>query len=141
MSGMETKLRTEVETLHEILAAWFRGDVAADREYFDAHLVSRFADDCRIVYPSGTVLDRKDLFDPIFAAHGSNPKFGVAIRDFRLIAVSDDGSLATACYIEGQINALNTVPADNARMSTVVFRVHDAGRKLAWLHIHETAIS
>lgn len=141
MTDIESRLRAEVETLHQVLAAWFRGDAPADRQHFETRLAGRFADDCRIVYPSGRVLDRNGLFDPIFAAHGSNPKFAVAVRDFRLIAVSEDGSLATACYIEDQVNALNTVPANNARMSTVVFRLLNEGQKIEWVHIHETAIS
>ena len=139
MSKIKNALKVEVEAMHAALAAWFRGDVPADRTSFDKELVSRFADDCQIVYPSGRLLARKDFLDPVFAAHASNPSFGVAIREFNLVTLSNDNTLAVACDIEDQFNARNTVPADNARISTVLFQVLDGARDLKWLHVHETA--
>jgi len=140
MSNIEKVLKAEVEGMHEVLAAWFRGDVPADRTFFDKDLASRFAETCHIVYPSGSILARKDFLDPVFNAHASNPPFRVAIRDFRLVSQSDDGALAVACYVEDQFNALNSDPKDNARVSTVIFKVLNEGRDLTWLHIHETAM-
>ena len=137
---IEHALRAEVESMHDVLAAWFRGDEKADGEHFQEILIDRFAPELRIIYPSGTMLTRDELFDPVFAAHGSNPPFRVAIRDFRLVALSSDKALATACYIEDQFNALNTTPSDNSRRSTVVFRLSPDAREISWLHIHETAI-
>lgn len=140
MSNIEKAAKAEIEAMHEVLAAWFRGDVPADRSFFETELADRFADDCQIVYPSGSLLARKDFLEPVFKAHASNPSFGVAIRDFKLVALSDDKALAIACYIEDQFNALNTEPKDNARISTVIFQVLHEGRDLKWLHVHETAL-
>ncbi len=141
MLKIENALRTEVETMHEFLALWFCGDVQADQEKFETELVDRFAHDCRIIYPSGSILVREEFISPIFAAHGRNPSFSVAIRDFKLIALSNDNELATVCYIEDQFNALNSVPSNNSRFSTVVFRMLHDGGKVEWVHIHETAIT
>ncbi len=127
--------------MHDFLAAWFRGEEKADEKHFKTNLIDRFADDLRIIYPSGSVLAREDLVKPIFAAHGSNPRFRVAIREFKIVALSHDNELAIASYIEDQFNALNSVPSDNARLSTVVFRILGHDGKITWLHIHETAIT
>ncbi len=140
MSKIENTLKSEVETMHDVLAAWFRGDVPADRTYFETELVHRFAEECEIIYPSGSLLARKEFLDPVFNAHACNPSFGVAIRDFKLVALSNDRELATARYIEDQFNATNTVPANNSRFSTVVFRLTPNGDQARWLHVHETAI-
>ena len=140
-ADLKDQLRREVESMHEVLAAWFRGEGEKDRATFNAQLVDRFAADLTIIYPSGSMLTRAALFDPIFDAHGSNPPFRVTIRDFQLITISEDGCLAIACYIEDQFNAKNTTPPDNARRSTVVFRKAARADRFEWLHIHETAIA
>ena len=51
-----------------------------------------------------------------------------------------EGDLAVATYVEHQRGAKNTVPADNDRISTVVFRLGGEGQRPVWLHIHETAV-
>jgi len=135
---LEERLRREVKDVHAFIAAWFRGGERNDQETFDVRLGNRLADGLINIQPSGQSLSRSDLLDPLFAAHGMNPDFGISIRDFGLLHVSPDGDIAAATYIEDQTGALNTAPADNSRITTVLFDV--SGDNPIWLHLHETAV-
>ncbi len=137
-AALEERLRREVEDLHAFIAAWFRGEVDNDQSTFDTGLGNRLADGLINIQPSGQSLSRADLLEPLFAAHGANPDFNLSIRDFRLLHLSPDGTTAVAVYVEDQTGALNTVPADNSRMTTVLFDV--SNDMPLWLHLHETAV-
>ncbi len=137
-STLETRLRREVEEVHAFIAGWFQGAITNDRVTFDAGLGNRLAQGLINIQPAGQVLTRDDLLIPMFGVHGANPDFDISIRDFRLLHVSPDGMTATAVYVEDQRGALNTVPADNSRITTVLFDI--SGDAPLWLHLHETAV-
>lgn len=138
-ADLETELRGEVEALHAFLAAWFRGDLPRDKALFHSEFADRLADGMENIQPSGIALSKETLLGAIFEGHGSNGAFEIGIRDFRLLAVSADRGFAVATYVEDQKGAKNTDPPDNTRVSTVVFRLADGDRSVAWLHLHETA--
>ncbi len=137
-SALETRLRCEVEEVHAFIAGWFRGTVTNDQATFNAGLGDRLADDLINIQPAGRVLTRDDLLIPMFGAYGANPGFDISIRDFRLLHLPADGKTAAATYVEDQRGALNTVPADNSRITTVLFDV--SADEPLWLHLHETAV-
>ena len=138
LPSLEARLRREVAEVHAFIAGWFRGDIPDDRETFDAGLGNRLADGLINIQPSGRTLTKDDLVVPMFRANGANPNFEISIRDFRLIRVLPDGSTAAAIYVEDQRGARNTTPADNSRITTVLFDI--TGATPVWLHLHETAV-
>ncbi len=137
--ALASRLQAEVVALHDFIAAWFRGALPKERALYERDFVSRLAPDLVNIQPAGRVLSRADLLEPIFEAHGANPDFAIAIRDFRLVTVSASGDLAVATYVEDQKNARNSTPPDNARRSTVVFKLDAGGERPLWLHLQETA--
>ena len=137
-ADLEAALRAEVERLHAFLAGWFRGDLPRDRALFDGVFADRLAPGMVNIQPSGRGLTKAQLLGAIFEGHGANPAFEIAIRDFRLLFVSADRGSALATYVEEQRNARNSDPPDNARVSTVLFRLSEDGPP-TWLHLQETA--
>ena len=133
---MADRYRDEIEGLHAFIAAWFRGDVAQDDGLFDAEFTRRLDPALINIQPSGQVLTRQDLLNGIRAGHGGNPDFRIEIEDVSLRFSEDD--LARVTYVEFQRGAKNTVPADNRRVSSVLFGGVKEGGSLTWLHIHET---
>ncbi|MCH9765427.1 MAG: hypothetical protein K0U34_05480 [Alphaproteobacteria bacterium] len=137
---LESRLRLEVETAHSFIAAWFRGEPPRDQHVFRDQFTSRFAADMINVQPAGKALTLDELVQSIYAGHGANSGFAIAIHDFHLLHQSADGGMATATYIEAQTGAMHTVPADNRRISTVVFALTGQHDPPVWVHLHETAI-
>ena len=136
--AMSDHFRREIERVHAFIAAWFRGDVARDDALFDSQLATRMDRALVNIQPSGQILTHSDLVDGIRAAHGSNPDFHIEISDVVLRLVDDDLALVT--YVEFQRGAKNTVPADNRRVSSVLFRCVHPDAEPVWLHIHETGL-
>ena len=135
---MKNQLQREIEQVHAFIAAWFRGEVARDDVLFDLHLAARMDASLVNIQPSGQVLTRADLVDGIRAAHGSNPDFQIEISDVAVRLLDVDLALVT--YVEFQRGARNTVPADNRRVSSVLFCNVSSGGEPVWLHIHETGL-
>ena len=129
--GVESRVRAEIEALHEFFVGWFSGALPA--ESFESDFLARFAEDLVFVPPAGRQLGLEDLASSVRAGHASNPAFRVAIRNVRLRLELPTHLLAT--YEEWQRNALASTPPDNGRVATVVF---ERGERLRWLHIHET---
>ena len=129
----------EVVALHDFISAWFRGDIPNTDAVFMRGFANRTAPDLVNIQPSGAVLTRADLLEPIRAAYGANPDFRIAISDVAIRFVDAEQGLVLATYVEHQTGARNTTPSDNDRVSTVLFRRED-GDRLVWLHIHETAV-
>ncbi|MEO1490767.1 MAG: hypothetical protein AAFV19_01265 [Pseudomonadota bacterium] len=127
--------RTEIERLHAFIEGWFRGTMPKDT--FAQGFANRLHAGFENVQPSGAVLSRADLLDPIRDAHGRNPDFRIKIRDVRLLGAWPEAKLIQASYIEAQTGARNSA-ADNDRRSTVLFE-SPLGR-LIWRHLHETAV-
>lgn len=142
MSGqsLEKLVTDEIEALHAFISGWFRGELVRSasvyRQGFSDRLASAFVN----IQPSGQVLSRADLLDPIENAHGANSDFRISISSVTLRHVSEDQSLIQATYVEHQTGARNTTPPDNDRISTVLFQRDLATDKLLWLHLHETAV-
>ncbi len=139
LQDLEARLYAEVEAVHAFIADWFTGGSAKDQRTFDESLTHRFSPDMQNIQPNGRVRTKEELLQTIFDGHGANRAFTIAIRDFRLLSVSSNCDVAIATYVEDQRNAKNTVPPDNLRRSTVVFRIADDAKKITWQHIHETA--
>lgn len=124
----------EIERLHVFFVDWFSAAVDGDEETLKCGLLDRLDDEFTLIAPSGKLLKVEALANGLRAAHGSNPAFRIAIRNVR-VRIADNG-LMLATYEEWQRNARASIPADNGRISSVVFR--RTGDELCWLHVHET---
>ena len=142
MSGqsLEKLVTDEIEDLHAFISGWFRGELERNASVYRQGFSNRLAKTFVNIQPSGQVLSRADLLDPIENAHGANSDFRISISSVTLRHVSEDQSLIQATYVEHQTGARNTTPPDNDRISTVLFQRDLATDKLVWLHLHETAI-
>ncbi|MEM9073100.1 MAG: hypothetical protein AAGE52_31640 [Myxococcota bacterium] len=129
------QIRTEIEDLHRFFTGWFRGSL--ELSALKTELEDRLDPAFTYIQPSGALLDRTRLVGTLRTAHASNTHFAIEIRDVKLRAKSGRTRIAT--YVEVQRGARNTTPAENARLSTVVFE-EDPDGSLRWLHVHETAI-
>lgn len=127
--------RAEIERLHAFIESWFRGTMPKDT--FAEGFANRLHTGFENIQPSGDVLSRADLLDPIRDAHGANRDFRIEIRDVRLLGVWPETNLLQATYIESQSGARNS-DARNDRRSTVLFEA-PLGR-LIWRHLQETAV-
>lgn len=130
-TGIEAKVRKEVEALHGFFVEWFSGAIPSHG--FDADFVARFDSEFILIPPAGSLVTFADFASSVQRAHGSNSSFRIAIRNVKVQRVLDGYVLAT--YEEWQRNALASKPPDNARIASVVFKNDEP---LKWLHIHET---
>ena len=128
----------EIERLHVVIAAWFRGEGERSDETFERDFTALLHPDFEIVEPSGRVLARAGIVAGIGAAWGTNPDFRIAIEDVRLLAAWPASATCLATYVEAQSGARNTDPPSNRRRSTVLFE--DRGGRLIWRHLHETGL-
>lgn len=135
---MSVRLRSEIEHVHAFISAWFRGEVTRDAALFDAQLAARLDSALVNIQPSGQALTRAELVNGIRSGYGGNPKFRIDIDN--VVVRFADNDLALVTYVEYQRGAKNTVPADNRRVSTVLFRGVQEGAAPVWLHIHETGL-
>lgn len=135
---MVDRFRDEIEEVHAFIAAWFRGDVAQDDALFEKELAGRMDVALVNVQPSGQILTRAELIDGIRSGYGSNSEFRIEIENVEVQSASNELTLLT--YVEFQRGARNTVPADNRRVSTVLFREVPGAPRPLWLHIHETGL-
>ena len=124
---------TEIERLHDFISGWFRGELPHDS--FDAGFADVLHDAFVNVQPSGEVLTRADLLDPIRKAYGVNPDFRIAIEEPSVIAEYPGAVVAT--YVEFQQGARNSMP-ENRRRSMVLFE--NSGDRLIWRHLQETGM-
>lgn len=125
----------EITRLHDIIAGWFRGEIAPDR--FEPDFAERLHPEFENVQPSGHVLALTDLLEPIRSAHGANPDFRIAIEEPRLLATWPASATCLASYVEAQSGARNSAP-QNRRRATALFEAD--GPRLIWRHLHETAL-
>ena len=122
----------EIIRLHDVISGWFRGEITTDR--FDPEFADALHPAFENIQPSGAVLGRAELLEPIRAAHGANPDFRITIEHPRVIARLSGLILAT--YVEYQTGARNSAPR-NRRRSTVLF---ETGDRLLWRHLQETGL-
>ena len=125
--------RAEIERLHAFIEGWFRGTMPLDT--YAQGFANRLHAGFENIQPSGKVLTRAELLDPIREAHGANPAFRIEIRDVRLLGAWPEVNLIHASYVEVQSGARNSADR-NDRRSTVMFEA-PLGR-LIWRHIQET---
>ena len=131
------QVRAEIEAVHAFFVEWFGGHIPADDAVFDKRLLARFDERAQLVQPGGQQLSLAELSAGMRRAHGASPDFRIAIRN---VAVErEHGEWILATYEEWQVNAKNSKPPDNGRLSSVLFRRDDAAPGgLVWLHVHET---
>ena len=124
----------EIVRLHDFISGWFRGEIA--RSEFDTGFSDMLHAEFVNIQPSGAVLTRAELLDPIGNAHGVNPDFRITIEEPRIVAEYPGAAVAT--YVEFQQGARNSAP-ENRRRSTVLFET--TGARLIWRHLQETAMN
>ncbi len=133
-----TPAEIEIIDLHRFFVQWFRGACEDSDRLFEHRLVSRFASDFQIITPGGALFEGAALWSAMRSAWGSNPDFKIEIREVRERRVST-ARLVIASYEEWQKNALESTPANNARLSSALLELDDrAPHGLRWLHLHET---
>jgi len=132
-----SEVRAEVAALHDGLVAWFRGTVG--EAALDADVGARLHADFEQVQPLGQVLSRAELMRALRPLRGTNPDFGIEIREVRLLGLWPGPGLVLAGYVEDQFAARNTIPADNRRRCTCVLERRPGG--FLWRHVHETGLS
>ena len=137
LTAVQAEVCDEVAGLHRFISAWFRGEVPATDDNFDLGFARRLAPSMINIQPAGKVLTHADLVDSVRSGYATNPGFTIEIQQVKVLGV--EGGLAFATYFELQRGAKNTVPSDNARISTVLLQRDESPRPFRWLHIHETA--
>ena len=89
--------------------------------------------------PGGELMSGESLFGDIRKAYGTNPQFKIEIRNVTGRRLDRAGVLVLATYEEWQKNARNSKPANNARLSSVLFRQNPtAPNGFLWVRVHET---
>ena len=164
-SKLEGLVRDEVERLHAFIAAWFRGELDRSNALFEEAFESRLAPGLINIQPAGATLTRSELLEGIRSGYGTNPNFRITISDVVLRGsvdresrrdagqgdirsaagfanATENGSqvFVLATYRERQQGAMQTVPPDNTRVTTVLMQVGEASDWPIWLHLHETAV-
>ncbi len=128
----------EVAAVHRFLADWITGAVPASDAAFAEGLADRLHPRFEIVHPSGRIQHRDDLLGELRAAWGANPAFTIAVRNVRLLEAWPASGLLLTRYVEHQGGARRTAPAENDRLSTVLFE--RGVERLLWRYLHETAL-
>jgi hypothetical protein len=126
-------VREEIESLHCFFVGWFSGRIEKNKDLFAAEFLKRFDPTFQLIPPAGNLLGLDQLAGLLLSSHGANPEFRIAIRDVQVRQY--DSGFVLATYQEWQRGALASTPANNARISSAIFRV-DHGLK--WFHVHET---
>ncbi len=129
----QDRATAEIIRLHDFISGWFRGEIA--RDAFEAGFAYALHEDFVNIQPSGEVLSKADLLDPIRNAHGANPDFRITIEEPHVVTQHPGVILAT--YVEFQQGARNSTP-ENRRRSTVLFEPE--GDRLIWRHLQETGM-
>ncbi|MFQ5994102.1 MAG: hypothetical protein ACE5K1_03330 [Acidiferrobacterales bacterium] len=138
-SELNRAVLQEIINSHRFFEAWFSGQCEGGDAYFSKHLLSRIAPDFHIVMPGGKLMSGKSLLGDIRKAYGTNPQFKIEIRNVVGRRLDKIGVLMLATYEEWQKNALNSKPANNARLSSALFRRDPSvPNGFLWVHVHET---
>ncbi|WP_118180925.1 DUF4440 domain-containing protein [Paraburkholderia phosphatilytica] len=119
----------EIAAVNAAVQTWFNGTEEAG---FLDRLMDHFSDDCSVVLPDGTLLDKVSLRDVFAARGGLRPKLTIEITEIALVAEWDGGAVAS--YVERQNDGVGN---RNARRSTVLF-VRDEEGTPRWCRLHET---
>lgn len=134
MSDLLTLAETEIRKRHVFFVDWYRGTAPDDA--VDTCAAS-FAEDFRIIWPSGDYMERAPLLEALASARASTgPEFEIRIDIDHAVALSNDLCLMT--FDEHQ----ETKNGPNSRRGTAVFS-RDAGAPngVVWRHLQETWIA
>ena len=128
-----TQVGEEIAGLHRFFVSWFSGRCEDSDDLFRREFLERFDPAFLLVPPAGTMLPLSALAGSVRERHGVNPEFRISIRNVSIRRSFPGHVLAT--YEEWQRNASASIPPDNGRVATALFRVN---RRFQWLHVHET---
>ena len=126
----------EVVGLHDFFVAWFRGTIGKSEKNFQ-RLSSVLAAEFEIIKPDGSRLDRKGLFDDLWAFHGAyqDIAFNIEIKNYQFRPIKEESFIVT---YEEWMQLENKF---DARMSTAIFSSKkDTQNGVEWLHVHETLL-
>ena len=129
-SELESRVREEIESLHEFFVGWFTGKLPTDA--LETEFLPRFDADFHLIPPTGDLLTLRELQAALRRSHAANPDLQICIRNVTVHRVLNDVVVAT--YEEWQQHAPTAAALNSARISTVVL---DQARSLKWLHVHE----
>ena len=76
---LESKVRDEIEALHDFFVGWFSGALPANA--FKADFLDRFDREFLLIPPAGNLLKLDEFKGAVQQSHGSNPDFRIAIRN------------------------------------------------------------
>lgn len=136
--GMLGRVEAEIKTLHCFLEQWLNGTRPASQDLFDTEFADHLAPDFLNIQPAGIQLDRDFILQAIFKGHGTSPEFAIRIRNVEVRRLFENDNMVLAVYEEYQRGALNSKPADNARISTALMLDRGNTQRFRWLHIQET---
>jgi hypothetical protein len=127
----------EIHDLHEFLVDWFRGDCPNDEAALSTRFSSHFDPTFMFAPTAGPLITLESLVVGLRAEYGVSPGIAIVVRNVRQHIVSPE--LGVFTYEEWQRDAANATPANNGRLSTVIFRqAPTAPGGLQWAHLHET---
>ena len=128
----------EIVELHVFFEDWFAGKCENSDEIFATRFSDRMLESFVMIPPEGKAVVGPELFGFLKSVHGSNPDFGIEIRNVKQHELGE-GDVVVAYYEEWQRNAINSEPSNNGRISTVIFAKDSAGPNgLKWQHVQET---
>jgi len=126
---MSNKFIREVIELHRFFERWLTGAIEQTQPVF-ARLKGVLAEDFRMIEPSGKDLNRAELLDAFWHAHGVQAEsFTIEVRRPQVLLI--DKATAMVTYQEWQTGADTT-----ARISSALISETDQG--FQWQHVHET---
>ena len=130
---LRTRCEREIYGLHVFFERWFTGDLPGEKDVF-ARLSSALADDFRYILPAGRLLQRTEVLDGLFKAHGARREARIEIRNL-LFPAAPEGELALVFFEEHQW----LDGAYDPRYNTALMRRKPAAPEgVEWLHLHET---
>jgi len=126
---MQDKFINEVVELHQFFESWLSGGIAQTQPLF-TKFKNALAEDFKMIEPSGKVLQKNELLEAFWHAHGAMPApFSIKVKQAKARVL--DKGLALVVYEEWQTGVDET-----ARVSSALLRETDKG--MQWLHVHET---
>ena len=126
---MPDKFIGEVVELHQFFERWLTGAMEQTQSVF-ARLNGALAEGFRMIEPSGKDLNRAELLDAFWHAHGVQPEpLIIEIKHPKALLIGAATALVT--YEEWQTGADTT-----ARISSALICETEQG--FEWQHVHET---
>ena len=128
------RVREHIIEIHQFFVDWVSGECPSDDATFQKGALNRLSENLMVIMPAGRGFGLTEFSKYMRAIHGSNSKFRIQIRNINLRQRIGDALLVT--YEEWERDALDSMPANNGRLSTMVLK--DRGDSLETVHVHET---